>query len=108
MEHDVWSSKQLKDVVSHTPIERENLQKMLGSLDWVDVARDRIDHSEKVYSWWSYRNQDWEKSNRGRRLDHIWMTPKLNPSVHDFSILREARNWTQPSDHVPVILDLEI
>jgi exodeoxyribonuclease-3 len=108
LEHDVWSSKQLKDVVSHTPIERENLGKMIASLNWVDVARHRIPHDEKVYSWWSYRNQDWRKSNRGRRLDHIWVTPKLTAAIHDFSILKDVRDWTQPSDHVPVILDLKI
>ena len=108
LEHDVWSSKQLRDVVSHTAIEREHMQQMIGSLNWVDVARHRIPHDEKVYSWWSYRNQDWRKSNRGRRLDHIWVTPNLTDSIHDFVILKDVRDWTQPSDHVPVVLDLKL
>lgn len=107
-EHDVWSSKQLRDVVSHTPVEREHLNKMLAALDWVDVARTRVDHGEKLYSWWSYRNQDWRKSDRGRRLDHIWVTPGLAAYVHDFLILKDARDWERPSDHVPVVLDLKI
>jgi exodeoxyribonuclease-3 len=107
LEHDVWSSKQLRDVVSHTAIEREHLQKMIESLDWIDVARHRVSHDEKLYSWWSYRNQDWRKSDRGRRLDHIWVTPGLIESVKDFSILKDVRDWTQPSDHVPVVMDIK-
>jgi exodeoxyribonuclease III len=38
-------------------------------------------------------------------LDHIWVTPGLGPDVKDARILREARGWNQPSDHVPVIVD---
>jgi exodeoxyribonuclease-3 len=106
-EHDVWSHKQLLDVVSHTPIEVDLLNKMRASLDWVDAARHFVPETEKLYSWWSYRNQDWRKSNRGRRLDHIWVTPKLKDKLHGFSIAKDARDWTQPSDHVPVVLDLK-
>lgn len=108
LEHDVWSSKQLRDVVSHTAIERESMGKMIASLGWVDVARHLIPHEEKVYSWWSYRNQDWKKSNRGRRLDHIWVTPNLMDVIQDFTILKEVRDWEKPSDHVPVVLDLKL
>lgn len=106
-EHDVWSHKQLLDVVSHTPIEVELLNKMLSSLNWVDVARRFVPETEKLYSWWSYRNQDWRKSNRGRRLDHIWVTPGLTDQLKAFSIAQDARDWTQPSDHVPVVLDMK-
>ena len=38
-EHDVWSHRQLIDVVSHTPIEVEKLARMQKSLSWIDVAR---------------------------------------------------------------------
>jgi len=107
-EHDVWSSKQLRDVVSHTPVERELLNTMLASHDWVDVARLLVPETDKLYSWWSYRNQDWRKSDRGRRLDHIWVTPGLKDLVKDFRIAKDARDWPQPSDHVPVIVDLKL
>ena len=106
-EHDVWSHKQLLDVVSHTPIEVEHLNNMLHRFAWIDVARHFVPETEKLYSWWSYRNQDWRKSNRGRRLDHIWVTPDLKAGLHAFAIHKDARDWPQPSDHVPVILDLK-
>ncbi len=106
-EHDVWSHKQLLKVVSHTPPEVERLNAMQASLDWVDVTRHFVPVEEKAYSWWSYRNRDWKKSNRGRRLDHIWVTPPLKSALSSHEIWREARDWDKPSDHVPVIVDLD-
>jgi exodeoxyribonuclease-3 len=58
---------------------------------------------QKLYTWWSYRARDWAASDRGRRLDHIWSTPGLAPHCQNIEILKDARGWTQPSDHVPVI-----
>lgn len=106
-EHDVWSHKQLLNVVSHTPPETTRLEKMLRSLNWIDTARHFIPMEEKSYTWWSYRNRDWRKSNRGRRLDHIWVTPPLEGALQKYEVLIEARDWPQPSDHVPVIVDLK-
>ena len=106
LEHDVWSHKQLRNVVSHTEPEITRLNKMQKSLGWVDAIRHFVPEEEKCYSWWSYRNRDWKKSNRGRRLDHIWITPGLLPRLKSHTILREARDWEKPSDHVPVMIEL--
>lgn len=108
LEHDVWSHKQLLTVVSHTPQEVKLLNDMQDSLEWVDAMRHFVPADQKLYTWWSYRNQDWEKSNRGRRLDHVWVTPPLKSSLKKMQIIEEARNWPQPSDHVPVIVDFAI
>lgn len=105
-EHDVWSSRQLRDVVSHTEPERTRLNTLRESLDWVDAARHFVPMEEKLYSWWSYRNRDWKASNRGRRLDHIWVSPGLKPALKKFDIHRDARDWDSPSDHVPVVVEL--
>jgi exodeoxyribonuclease-3 len=107
-EHDVWSSKQLRNVVSHTEPEITRLNALRDSHDWCDVARHFVDQKEKLYSWWSYRNRDWRKSNRGRRLDHIWTTPSLKTTLQKLNILSDTRDWESPSDHVPVIIDLNL
>jgi len=106
LEHDVWSHKQLLKVVSHTPAEVERLDALKDSLKWCDVARHFVSADEKLYSWWSYRNQDWRKSDRGRRLDHIWVTPALTKALKGFRIHKDARDWNTPSDHVPVMVDI--
>lgn len=109
LEQDVWSHAQMLDVVSHTPVEVEKLERLRGTLGWIDAARQIVPAREKLYSWWSYRARDWEASNRGRRLDHVWLTPPLAGALHGCSILRAARGWEpKPSDHVPVIVDLEV
>lgn len=105
-EHDVWSHKQLLSVVSHTPVEVEKLNRMQESLSWVDSSRHFVPENEKCYTWWSYRNKDWRKSNRGRRLDHIWVTKPLKAALKSHKILNEARDWEKPSDHVPLIVGL--
>ncbi|MDX2265181.1 MAG: exodeoxyribonuclease III [Hyphomicrobiales bacterium] len=108
LENDVWSHKQMLNVVSHTPVEMSALERLRDAGRWIDPFRERIPPSEKLYSWWSYRARDWRASNRGRRLDHIWVTGPLARRVTAVEILSEARGWPQPSDHVPVILDLDI
>ena len=84
------------------------LNRLRDSLDWTDAVRQFVPVDEKIYSWWSYRARDWAKSDRGRRLDHVWVTPALKDSLRAFHIPRETRSWKQPSDHVPVVVDLEI
>jgi len=107
LETDVWSHKQLLKVVSHTPVEVEHLERLMASQDWVDVARQHIPPEERLYTWWSYRSRDWRASNRGRRLDHVWVTPALASATSGVEVVDVARDWQKPSDHVPVIVEIE-
>ena len=107
LEHDVWSHKQLLDVVSHTPPETEGLNAWMGA-GFVDAVRHFVPEDQKVYTWWSYRNKDWKVANRGRRLDHVWVTPDLRPALVKHEILTEARDWVKGSDHVPVCVELAV
>lgn len=107
-EHDVWSHKQLLKIVSHTPIECEKLLGVQAHGEWIDIARQRIPEPEKIYTWWSYRSADWLAANKGRRLDHIWVSKALGDRVHDFKITKDARGWERPSDHVPVTAVLDV
>jgi exodeoxyribonuclease-3 len=107
-ENDVWSHKQLLRVVSHTPVETEALNRLLSRRNWVDLVRQHIPIEEKIYSWWSYRARDWDISDRGRRLDHIWATRDVAERTRAAHILRPARGWSdKPSDHVPVLVEFE-
>ena len=108
LETDVWSHKQLLKVVSHTPVEVEALARLARSQGWIDVVRRFIPPEEKLFSWWSYRARNWETSDRGRRLDHIWVTPALEDALSGACVLKPARGWDTPSDHVPVIATLEV
>jgi len=82
-----------------------------ASLGFIDLIREATPEPQKLASWWSYRAADFRQSNRGLRLDHIWVTPGLRDAafrlgcaaarVHD-----DVRAWERPSDHAPVSADL--
>ena len=103
LEHDVCSHKDLLKVVSHTPIETEGLNRVQKAGQWVDVMRRHVPADRKLYTWWSYRARDWQAADRGRRLDHVWATDGLAAASKGIEVLKEARGWTQSSDHVPVM-----
>lgn len=102
LEHDVWSHKQLLKIVSHTPIEVEKMINLQKQLNFIDTHRHFIDSSQKLYSWWSYRAKDPLGADKGRRLDHIWVTPNLKQQIQDMKIYKDFRILNQPSDHVPI------
>lgn len=111
-EHDVWSHKQLLKVVSHTPVETDAMKALVKRGGFTDVARELVPHEEKLYSWWSYRSPKWSESDRGRRLDHIWVSEPLRDAAlrkgrGGFHIHRDVRGWERPSDHAPVRLDFD-
>ncbi len=106
LETDVWSHKALLNVVSHTPIEVEYLARVQAAGPWIDAMRERIPAHEKLYTWWSYRSPDWASADKGRRLDHVWLSSDLLPALGEVSVLKEARGWERPSDHVPVMAEL--
>jgi exodeoxyribonuclease-3 len=108
LEHDVWSHKALLKVVSHTPIEVGKLNLARSAGPWVDALRKFVPDDQKLYTWWSYRSPDWAAADKGRRLDHVWVSPALGDKVKSFEVLREARGWARPSDHAPVKVDLSL
>jgi exodeoxyribonuclease-3 len=112
-EFDVWSHRQMSRVVSHTPVEVEAMARLQASLGFRDPIRETMPEPAKLFSWWSYRAADFRASNRGLRLDHLWITPELSARhtalgaptgrIHD-----DVRAWERPSDHAPISIDLQL
>lgn len=102
---DVWSHKQLLNVVSHTPIEVEALTRLQDSNDWVDLGRHFHPAPQRLHTWWSYRSPDWSKNDRGRRLDHMWATAEIAKQAVAHRVYEPCRNWARPSDHVPLMTE---
>ena len=103
LDSDVWSHKQLLDVVSHTPVEVAALGQLQAAHDWVDLGRHFHPAPSRLYTWWSYRAKDWAASDRGRRLDHMWASKPLAAAATAHRVVEPARSWEKPSDHVPII-----
>ncbi len=110
-ENDVWNHRYMSKVVSHTPIEVEAMEALKSSLGFLDLMREAVPEPQKLASWWSYRAQDFRQSNRGLRLDHLWVSPGLKDAAFRMGsvaarIHYDVREWERPSDHAPVSADL--
>ncbi len=108
LENDVWSHRQLLRVVSHTPVEIDRLQGLQSAGKWIDVMREHVPEDEKLFTWWSYRARNWRESNRGRRLDHVWVSPDLQSCSTGINVVDAARDWERPSDHAPVLAHFDL
>ena len=87
-----------------TPPEREALAKLEG-LGLHDVVRDRWP-SEQVFSYWDYRAGMFHQ-NLGMRIDLVLATDPVAARVKAAWVDRQARKGTGPSDHAPVMVDLD-
>ncbi|WP_240796826.1 exodeoxyribonuclease III [Terasakiella sp. SH-1] len=108
LETDVWDHKKLKNIITHTQTEIDRLDKLQAAGHWVDAMRMHILPEEKCFTWWSYRARDWRASNKGRRLDHVWVTPALQDMVKSCEVLLDLRGLEKPSDHAPVLVELAV
>ena len=108
LECDDWNHKAMLKIISHTPVEIERISRLKNSLGFVDVIREFYPEPQKIYSWWSYRNPNWQTNDKGRRLDHVWVTEPMKAQMKAARILKDARSWERPSDHVPVIVEFDI
>jgi exodeoxyribonuclease-3 len=75
--------------------------------DWglVDVFREHHD-ADGVFSWWDYRRGDFHQG-RGMRIDLLLCSRAVADRSRWCVIDRNARKGKQPSDHAPVVLDLD-
>jgi exodeoxyribonuclease III len=91
--------------VMATDAERQALQQAVLDLGFVDVFRQFSQASE--FTWWDYRAAAFRR-NMGWRIDHHYLSPQLSQSAKSCAIDKTPRTWEKPSDHVPVIVELEV
>lgn len=84
--------------------ERERFR-ALQALGLVDAFR-LFEQPEKSYTWWDYRQMAFRR-NMGLRIDHILVSESLRARVRECRIEREMRKREQPSDHAPVVADVD-
>ena len=103
-EEDLANPKTNRKNAGFSDEERADFDTIIGA-GFVDTFRE-FKQGKGHYSWWSYRNRSWPGSDRGRSLDHVWVTPPLENALSGASVFRDARSWEKPSDHAPVIVDM--
>ncbi len=75
----------------------------LGFLDAVRACSDQ----PGLYSFWDYQAGAFQRNN-GIRIDHLMLSPQAQDKLRSASIRKEVRGWDKPSDHVPVMVDLDL
>ena len=107
LEWDVWNHKKLLRSVGHTPTESAHMERLMAAADFIDVPRHFTPPPTPLYSWWGYRYPQAFAKDYGWRLDHILATPKLISGIRSLTTCKETRSWDKPSDHVPLVLELD-
>lgn len=101
---DVYDPRKFVDATHVSPAERAELAALC---DWGFTDLFRQHHSEgKLYSWWDYRAGDFHMG-RGLRIDLVLGTRPVAERCRFSIIDRNARKGQSPSDHAPVIVDLD-
>ena len=101
---DVWDPVGLKDTIHCTEAERTHLRALVG-LGLHDSVR-LFPQPEKNYSWWDYRNMAFRRK-QGLRIDHILISDALKDQARACTVDVAPRRNERPSDHAPVVLELE-
>jgi exodeoxyribonuclease-3 len=104
---DSWNEEQLRGGIFHTDEERSRFRRLL---EWgfVDLYRDRFP-DKQAFSWWDYRGGAFHRGH-GLRIDFLLATRDVAERVRSVEIDRDYRKKKEgltPSDHAPVIADLD-
>ena len=78
-------------------------------LQWLGLtdAYMQADGAPHGYTFWDYQAGAWQRNN-GIRIDHALLSPQAADILKDVTIHRDVRGWDKPSDHVPVVVELDL
>jgi exodeoxyribonuclease-3 len=102
---DVWDPSVFVGSTHVTEPERQALAE-LRALDLEDVLPRALKH-DTPFTYWDYRAGMFHK-NMGMRIDLVYANRAAASAVQDAYVDREARKGKGPSDHAPVVVDLDV
>jgi exodeoxyribonuclease III len=101
---DVWDPAAFTDSTHVTPAERGALRELLG-LGLTDIPPRAL--KGRPFTYWDYRAGMFHQGF-GMRIDLVLASAPLAAGVTDAYIDREARKGKSPSDHAPVVVDIDL
>lgn len=89
----------------YLPQTRKKYQELLnlGLFETIENFYER----REAFTFWDYQGQSWQRNN-GIRIDHILLSPQLADKATDARILKDFRALEKPSDHVPVLVEIDL
>jgi exodeoxyribonuclease-3 len=103
-DRDVWSPEAFVGDTHVTEPERSALTR-LREWGFVDAFRELYD-DERLFTYWDYRRGDFHE-HRGMRIDLAYVTKPVAARLRWGLVDRNARKGKLPSDHAPLVFDLE-
>jgi exodeoxyribonuclease-3 len=101
---DVWDPKVFIDSTHVTPPEREALAR-IREIGLTDIVA-RPMKGDRPFTYWDYRAGMFHQ-NKGMRIDLVYATADVAAAVKDAVVDREARKGKGPSDHAPIVVDID-
>jgi exodeoxyribonuclease III len=79
------------------------------ALKWLGLTEAYLqaDGAPGAYTFWDYQAGAWQRNN-GIRIDHALLSPQAADKLRGVSIHRDVRGWDKPSDHVPLVIELDV
>jgi exodeoxyribonuclease-3 len=102
---DVWDPAVFAAATHVTPHERNALAE-LRALGLHDVVPRPLKY-DRPFTYWDYRAGMFHR-NLGMRIDLVYASKPLADAVADAYVDREARKGKGPSDHAPVVVDIDL
>ncbi len=104
-DRDLWSVKAFEGATHVTPAERTAVARLR---EWglVDAFRELYD-GDSLFTYWDYRRGDFHQ-HRGMRIDLALVTEPLAKALTWGIVDRNARKGKQPSDHAPLVIDIDL
>ena len=104
-DRDVWDVDAIHGATHITPDERARFGRLL---DWglVDAFRRCYPDDGRLFTWWDYRAGNFHK-HKGMRIDHVLVSEPLAARLSWSLVDRNARKGTGPSDHAPLLVEVD-
>ncbi|MEW6017429.1 MAG: exodeoxyribonuclease III [Pseudomonadota bacterium] len=79
------------------------------ALKWLGLTEAYLqaDGAPGAYTFWDYQAGAWQR-NHGIRIDHALLSPQAADRLQKAEIHRDVRAWEKPSDHVPLVIELDL
>jgi len=102
---DVYKPERWTDDALFRPETRAAFERLIEQ-GWLDALR-AIHPDETIYTFWDYFRNAFGR-DAGLRIDHLLLSPRLQPALRGAGVDKFVRGWEKPSDHAPTWVDLDL
>jgi exodeoxyribonuclease-3 len=104
-DRDVYDPEAFAGATHVTPAERDRLEAIIAAGGLVDAQRVAQPDGQ-AFTWWDYRQGHFHRG-LGLRIDYLLLSEELAGRVRSTGIVRDFRKGSKPSDHAPLLAELD-